>query len=331
MYPTGASSPKFYGLPEIHKKNVPLRPIVSSIASVTYGVVKELAKIIKPLVGASKHHVNNTKEFADEIKKTRLEEGECITSYNVTALFTLVPVSSSLEIIKNNLEQNTDLPYRSKMTADKTIELLGFCLNNTYFLFQEVFYEQTKGAAIGSPVSPIMANIYMDAFENRAIPTALHTPRMWKRYIDDTFVIHQSHKEEFFRRINTVDPSIQFTVEESKDYGSIPFLDTIITPETDGTLTTGVYRKPTHTDLYLLWDSNHNLAAKYSVIKTLTHRAHTIYSTLNLLENDLQHLEEVLGQCKYPKWAIKKISQQHQGQKKTQTPTKKYSTKNATL
>ena len=60
------------------------------------------------------------------------------------------------------------------MTADNIIELLGFCLNNTYFLFQEVFYEQTKGAAMGSPLGPIVADIYMEAFENRAISTALH-------------------------------------------------------------------------------------------------------------------------------------------------------------
>ena len=187
-------------------------------------MVKELVKIIKPLVVTSKHHVNNTKEFTDEIRKTKLEEGGCITSYDVSALFTSVPVPSALEIIKNRLEQDTDLPNRSIMTVDNITELLGFCLNNTYFLFQDVFYEQTKGAAMRSPVSPIVANIYMEAFENRSISMALHPPRIWKRHVDDTFVIqHHSHKEEFLRNINTVDPSIQFTVEESKDDGSIPF------------------------------------------------------------------------------------------------------------
>ena len=80
VYPTGSSVPKFYGLPEIHKKDVPLRPIVSSIGSVTYGVAKELSRILKPLVGKSIYHVDNSKEFAEEIRNTRLEEGECITS-----------------------------------------------------------------------------------------------------------------------------------------------------------------------------------------------------------------------------------------------------------
>ena len=131
--------------------------------------------------------------------------------------------------------------------------------------------------------------------------------------MDDTCVIQdQSHKEEFLHHINSVDNAIQFTVEEVKEDGSIPFLDTLITPEQNGTFSVGVFRKPTHTDLYLPWDSNQNLSAKYSVIKTLTHRAHTICSTPKHLEAELKHLEEALGHCKYPKWAIKKVFKQHE-------------------
>ena len=129
-------------------------------------------------------------------------------------MFAAVPVSSALDIIKNRLKQDTDLPNRTIMSANNIIELLGFCLNNTYFLFQEQFFEQTKEAAMESPISPIVANIYMEAFENR----------FEKRYVDDTFVIqHLSHKDEFFRHVNSVDPSIQFIMEESKADGSIPF------------------------------------------------------------------------------------------------------------
>ena len=141
MYPTGASSPKFYGLPKIHNKNIPLWPIVSSTGSVTYGVAKELARIIKPLMGNSEHHVHNNKQLAGEIRKIKLEEGECITSYDVTALFTSIPVTSALHIMRGKLEQDAGLPTRTIMTADNITELLGFCLNNTYFVFQDVVYE----------------------------------------------------------------------------------------------------------------------------------------------------------------------------------------------
>ena len=322
MYPTGAVIPKFYGLPKVHKANTPLRPIVSSIGSVSYGVAKELARIIKPLVGSTEHHVNNSKEFIEEIKKIKLEEGECITSYDVSALFTSIPIPSALDIINTKLLQDADLQNRTNMTTPNIIELLDFFLNNTYFTFQGVFYQQTKGAAMGSPVSPIVANIFMEAFESRALSTAVHPPKFWRGYVDDTCVIQdQAHKEEFLHHINSVDNAIQFTVEEAKEDGSIPFLDTLIIPEQNGTFSIGVYRKPTHTDLYLPWDSNHNLSAKYSVIKTLTHRAFTICSTPKLLEEELKHLEEALGHCKYPKWAIKKVFRQQQQQQRKKINT----------
>ena len=313
MYPTGASSPKLYGLPEIHKKNNPLRPIVSSRGSVMYGVAKELAKILKPLTGNTIYHVNNSKEFADDMKKTRLEEGECIISYDVFSLFTSITVTFTVEIIKNKLEQDTELPKRTTMSANHILELLEFCSCITYFLFQGQFYEQTKGAAMGSPVSSIVANLYMEAFEHRAITLAVNPPRLCKRYEDDTFgILQQSHKEEFLLHINSVDPSIIFTTLEARPDGSMPFLNTLITPQQDGILTTSVYRKPTHTDLYLQWDSHDNLGCKYNVINTLTHRAKAVCSYPQLLTRELKYLQEVLTKCKYPKWAFDKVLQKYE-------------------
>ena len=125
----------------------------------------------------------------------------------------------------------------------------------------------------------------MEEFEVRAIETAKNPPKLWKRFVDDTCVILSSKsKEEFFQHINSIDPRIQFTTEESKSDGSIPFLDCLVTPQTDGSIQTAVYRKPTHTDMYLHWDSYHHLAAKYSVINTLRHRAKTVCTTKQILE-----------------------------------------------
>ena len=139
---TGASSPKYYGLPKI-RKDIPLRPIVSSRGSVTYWVAKELARIHKPLVGKSIHHVSNKTQFAKQLRNTKLEEVECITTYNVTDV-TAVPVACAKDIIQYGLKQDTELPSQTIMSANNIIELMGFCLNNTYFLFQGHFYKQTK-------------------------------------------------------------------------------------------------------------------------------------------------------------------------------------------
>ena len=132
-------------------------------------------------------------------------------------------------------------------------------------------------AAMMSPLSPIVTNLYMESFEHRTITSAVNSPRIWKRYADDTFfILHQSHREEFLQHINSVDPSIISTTEETRPDGFMSFLDTLTTPQKDGTLTSSGYRKPIHTDLYLQWYSYHNLDCKYSVINTLTHRARAV-------------------------------------------------------
>ena len=144
MYPTGYVPPKFYGLPKIHKPDTPLRPIVSNCESVTYGVPKELAKILKPLVGKSPHHINNTQDFVEQVKHITLAPGECLSSYDVSALFTSVPVDPALNIIKNLLEKDQTLKERTVMEVSDIILLLEFCLKNTYFSFQDQFYEQVE-------------------------------------------------------------------------------------------------------------------------------------------------------------------------------------------
>ena len=78
-------------------------------------------------------------------------------------------------------------------------------------------------------------------------------------------------------------------------------------PEVDGSLSITVYRKPTHTDQYLQWDSHHHLSAKFSVIQTLSHRASTMCSNPELLQKEKDHLRKALTKCNYPKWALDKV------------------------
>ena len=104
-----------------------------------------------------------------------------------------------------------------------------------------------------------------------------------------------------------MDDKIQFTKEASRSDGSMPFLDTIFNINDDGSLNTKVYRKPTHTDLYLQWDSHHAIAAKYSMINTLHHRARVECSNKQLLKEEEDHLQKVLTENKYPMWALNRV------------------------
>ena len=96
-------------------------------------------------------------------------------------------------------------------------------------------------------------------------------------------------------------------MENNKEDGAIPFSDTIVKPETNGMLSTTVYRKPTNMDQYLQWDSYHHLSAKDSVISTLTHKAKTVCSNPDLLLKEIEHLRKARTNCKYPKTALDKV------------------------
>ena len=83
-----------------------------------------------------------------------------------------MPIEPAIKVIKQHLENDKELQQRTSMSVQHIIMLLEFCLKNTYFVFQGGFYEQTEGAVMGSPLSPIIANLYMEAFEEKAINTS---------------------------------------------------------------------------------------------------------------------------------------------------------------
>ena len=130
-------------------------------------MAKELAKILKPLVGKSPHHITSTQDFVEQAKHIKLEPGECLSSYDVSALFTSVPIDPALNIIKDLLDKDNTLKERTVMEVGDIILLLEFS-------FQGQFYEQVEGAAMGSPVSPIVANLYMEYLEQKVLSTAPH-------------------------------------------------------------------------------------------------------------------------------------------------------------
>ncbi|XP_072014956.1 uncharacterized protein [Amphiura filiformis] len=132
------------------------------------------------------------------------------------------------------------------------MELVKFILTTTYFTSKGIIYQQKKGADMGSPLSPIAVDLFMEWLEVQAIATAPAgcKPKLWKCYVDDVLeIIKRGETKNLTDHLNQIDPtgSIKFTYEEEID-GSIPFLDTQITRKPDGTTKLSIYRKPTHTN-----------------------------------------------------------------------------------
>ena len=117
----------------------------------------------------------------------------------MSILFTSVPADPALKIIKDLLEKDPTLKERTVLPVEDIILLLEFCLKNMYFSFQGQFYEQVEGLAMGSPVSPIVADLFMEYFEQKVL-TMAPTPRLWHRYVDGTSVIQKEiHKQDFLQ------------------------------------------------------------------------------------------------------------------------------------
>ena len=231
LIPQFSRPPQIYGLPKVHKDGTPLRPIVASVGSPTYKLAKELAHVLSPLTGKTESFVKNSAEFANRIRKEPVTDGDMMVSFDVVSLFTRVPVDDALRSISILLSEDNTLYERTTIDADDICSLTELCLRTTYFQFEDRFFEQIDGAAMGSPLSPIVANLYMETFEKTALTTALVAPRLWTRYVDDTFVIWpygQDKLEAFHQHLNSHYPQIEFTMEREED-NKISFLDVAIT------------------------------------------------------------------------------------------------------
>ena len=158
---------------------------------------------------------------------------------------------------------------------------------------------------MGSPCSPVVANIYMEYFETMALGPELPIPvKDWKRYVDDVFsIIPKGNHDTMLQYLNSIDPHIKFTIEQPNTEGGIPFLDTFPKPHGED-IVVAVYRKPTHTDRYLDFNSSHPVSAKRAVVRALMDRAENVCSDPEILAKEIDHLSKVLHYNNYPQWMI---------------------------
>lgn len=277
------SIPKLYNLPKIYKISVPLRFIVRNIGEPTYQLARyPLPKSLQELTGHNGFHINNSLEFINKITKIKTKTNDILVNFDVVLLFT--NVQKTLDVIRKSNEINPNL-----------LPLIKHCLTSTSFQFQRKFFEQTSGAAMGSPISPIIANIFMEHFENEILKDAHLKLSTWFRYVDDTFVIWSHDREtlpQFLTFLNSQRLNIQFTMEVEQN-NQISFLNVLVKRNEDGTLGHQIYRKPTHTGWYLHATFHHYPSQKNFVISSPIYRT-LIISESTSLDGKLEHFKQAL-------------------------------------
>ena len=235
---------------------------------------------------------------------------EVLISFDVISLFTKIPIDLALEVARERLENDTTLDDRTILSVDDILSLLSLCLNATYFSFRGTFYKQVFGTAMGSPVSVVVANLVMEHIEDKAL-SSFPSPTFWKRYIDDVCTaVNHAEIIPFLQHLNSIHPSIQFTHERENDKQCLSFLDVLLERCDDGSLSTSVYWKPTHTGRYLDFASHHPPMHKKAVVKTLFSRAKSLSSCAKLHE-ECCHSTEVLSANHYPRKFIDRAYRAH--------------------
>ena len=157
------------GSVKYHKEGNLLRPIVTCIGSALYNTSKFLTNILSPLQNRNGYSVANSLQCSKELSDIKIDNNEVLVSFDVVSLFTAIPVDKACEYIKKKLEQDATLSSRTNLDIDDIIALLQFTLSNNYFVFNDIIYKQVHGCAMGSPVSPVVANLCMEEIEESAI------------------------------------------------------------------------------------------------------------------------------------------------------------------
>ena len=266
-------------------------------------LAKHLDKILKPLVSEDNIIIKDTFDFVNRVSKLPINNDQYMVSFDVESLFTNIPTLETIDIIISRAFKNNRKFHG--LTKESLKKLLIICTQKSHFQFNGKYYDQIDGVAMGSPLGPLFANIFMDEFEKKHMAKLRELGvKTWMRYVDDVFatLCNNANSSEILQFLNQQHKNIKFTIEQEKS-NKIAFLDTSVTRNSSN-FTTSIYHKPTFTGVYLNWTSLTSRKYKLSLIYCLCDRIWKICQIPEERDIELKKLKVTLAKNEYPEKII---------------------------
>ncbi|CAF1431400.1 unnamed protein product [Adineta steineri] len=293
-----------YFNPKTHKDGIPLRPIENTIRSPTTNISKLLDKILRPI-------------FDDKCKKTTIIDGaHLICAMNIYAnkgpmkpstlfctfdirnLYTMLPQEEASNILVEFLHMHGYRKVKG-IPLDSIRKLASIVLKENFFVYDNKFYQQTTGGAMGSSFTLTLANIFMWKWQRELVHRQDISGEFFGRYIDDIFMTWNSSEDELKILLNEANqwhPNIKLDYKISQ---SLPFLDVLLTNK-HGVLTTSVYHKPNAEPYVVPFSSDHPRHVFVNIVQTLLKRAVRYSSAFEILNYERRSIKLMLLYNGYP-------------------------------
>ncbi|EYC33600.1 hypothetical protein Y032_0002g888 [Ancylostoma ceylanicum] len=229
--------PTFYCLVKTHKlpssvayqdlsaNDIKVRPIVSSCGGPSDRLGWLLVRLLSPLLHFVGAHTVNVERFLSTLSECQVPSEAAYASFDV--VYINVDNSSAIDSVISLYEQHQSQISTMGFSADNVKTMINSVLACNVFRFENRFFEQRRGLAMGNRIAPILAIIFLDHIERATLTSRI---LLYKRYIDDVFVIGTTEMEveATLEKLNAFDPYASFTIERPDNEGYLSFLNTKI-------------------------------------------------------------------------------------------------------
>ena len=274
-------NPQLKSLIKLHKADKSIRPIITNFNTPASKIAKSIQSFItRDLQFEAKYAIKNSRELTDAIKNYKPNKKTTILSFDITNLYNNINVEDSLKIVRKFLDDKL-IPTSDfdVIDTESIMEILEIITEQNFFTFNNQFYRMTNGVQMGSPISGLIAEMFLNKLEaelfSEKYKMFTKNIKHYFRYVDDIFIIHEGSKANITAIHNILNniSNLQFTIETEKD-NRLNFLDITITKNNKkNILEFQIYRKPTATDIIIPYNSSSPYEHKKAAFLHLFHRA----------------------------------------------------------